>query len=165
MSICFIGLGSNLAAPVDQLNQARLAILQLPKTQILKCSSIYQSKALTLDDEPQADYMNAVIQLQTELGPVELLQQLQAIENNQGRKRGKRWAARTLDLDILLFDDDVINSQILTLPHPEISHRDFVLIPLQQIAKELDIPGMGSLSHMVNCLPKISLSIQGEFDG
>ncbi len=165
MSICFIGLGSNLNAPVDQLNKARRAIEQLPQSRLLKCSSIYQSKALTLDNETQNDYMNAVIQLQTELTPGDLLEYLQTIENNQGRIREKRWGSRTLDLDILLFDDEMIQTPVLTVPHPEMGKRDFVLIPLKQITEDLEIPGLGKLDSLVSQLAKGSISMQGEFDG
>ncbi len=165
MSTCYIGLGSNLQEPAQQLKLARRALEQLPHTQLIACSSIYQSRALTLDDEPQNDYLNAVIQLETDLSPEDLLDALQLIENQQGRVREKRWGARTLDLDILLYDECVVDTPHLSIPHKEMLLRDFVLIPLQQIAAELDIPGKHSLKYYVNQLGESTLSLWGEFDG
>ena len=100
---CYIGLGSNLSQPLQQLNSAKDKIVNLPGTGLKKCSSIYQSTALTLDDEPQNDYLNAVIEIETTLTAEMLLDSLQQIELSQGRVREKRWGARTIDLDIFVI--------------------------------------------------------------
>ncbi len=165
MSRCYIGMGSNLQQPLQQLHRARQAMDELPSTHVVACSSIYQSKALTLDDEPQDDYCNAVIELQTELLPEQLLDALQAIENAQGRTREKRWGARTIDLDILLYDDLMMNSERLTVPHAEMLNRNFVLVPLYQLAPELNIPGAGMLKILVGRMRDEGLKRVGEFDG
>lgn len=165
MSRCFIGLGSNLQQPLQQLLHARQALDKLPETRVVACSSIYQSRALTLDDEPQDDYLNAVIELQTDLEPEALLDVLQGIENQQGRVREKRWGARTLDLDILLYDDRVIKSERLNVPHLEMLNRDFVLIPLYQLAPGIEIPGAGPLAVIVDKFRDHGLKQVGQFDG
>ncbi len=165
MSRCFIGMGSNLQQPLQQLRHARQAIDALPSTYVVACSSIYQSKALTLDDEPQDDYFNAVIEVQTGFSPGQLLDALQAIENAQGRTREKRWGARTIDLDILLYDDLTMSSERLTVPHAEMLNRSFVLIPLYQLAPELNIPGAGMLKVLVDRVQDDGLKRVREFDG
>lgn len=166
MSQSFIALGSNLNEPLQQLNQAKLALQALPETEIIACSSIYSGPALTLDGEAQNDYLNAVIEIQTALDPLALLDRLQAIEHSQGRRREKRWGARSLDLDILLVDQQIINSARLTLPHYDMLNRDFVLIPLHQIAPSLVIPGQTrSLEDFIAQLKESSLKQLGEFDG
>lgn len=150
-AISYIGLGSNLNEPAQQLVNAIEALKRLPKSELVACSSFYRSQALTLNgDDAIPDYVNAVVAIKTELDPFSLLDQLQAIEFAQGRVRGeRRWQPRTLDLDILLFDDNIMSSERLIVPHPEMCKRDFVLVPLAEIATELEIPGQGKLS---NCL-------------
>ncbi len=165
MSICFIGLGSNMQQPLQQLNNAKRAIDALPDTQVVCCSSIYQSPALTLDDEPQDDYLNAVIQLDTALQPEALLDALQKIENAQGRTREKRWGARSIDLDILLYDDHIIHSKRLTVPHSEMLKRAFVLLPLYQIAPDIRIPGSQDLKLLMSNRVDEPLKVVSEFDG
>lgn len=172
MTTCFIGLGSNLASvtnqPKQQLISAKNAIDVLTDCQVINCSSIYQSKALTLDDEPQDDYCNAVIQVETQLSAESLLDALQAIETQQGRIREKRWGARTIDLDILLYGDKLIHTQRLVVPHPEMLNRDFVLIPLYQIAPDTriaDDSGNKTLKEIVAKYSDTSLKLVGEFSG
>ena len=150
MSSCFIGLGSNMQQPLQQLNNARRAMQALPQTRIVASSSIYQSPALTLDDEPQDDYLNAVVELDTGLQPEDLLDALQQIENAQGRTREKRWGARSIDLDILLYDDRTIHSERLTVPHSEMLNRSFVLLPLYEIAPEIRVPGSQDLKSLMS---------------
>ena len=151
--------------PGLQLQRAKNAMACLPQSAIHACSSIYQSKALTLDDEPQNDYLNAVIELCTELMPDDLLDALQQIEFEQGRTREKRWGARTLDLDILLYNDEIIETDRLTIPHCELTRRDFVLVPLQEIAPNIEIPGKDSLNVYMNRIGDAALKRVGEFDG
>ncbi|MCW8936303.1 MAG: 2-amino-4-hydroxy-6-hydroxymethyldihydropteridine diphosphokinase [Gammaproteobacteria bacterium] len=162
---CYIGLGSNLHNPLKQLNDAKDKIANLPDTRLLQFSSIYQSKALTLDNEPQNDYLNAVIEIDTSLEAENLLNVLQQIELQQGRVRGKRWAARTLDLDILLYGNQQIKTERLIVPHIEIENRNFVMIPLSQIAAGIEIPGKGKLKKLIESLNDQVLDKMGEFDG
>lgn len=138
MSIAYIALGSNLNMPIAQLQSALKAIDRLPQTKLLNVSSFYQSKPLGPQDQP--DYVNAVACIETQLQPIELLDALQYIENEQGRVRLRRWGERTLDLDILLYDDLQLQSERLTIPHYDMKHREFVMIPLQEIASELILP-------------------------
>jgi len=164
MTLAYIGLGSNLSDPQQQLNQARAAIAELPDTQIKQSSSIYQSPAMTLDNEPQSDYLNAVIAIDTSLDAEQLLEQLQRIEDTQGRVRDKRWGARTIDLDILLYGDLQLSSESLNLPHAEIHKRRFVLEPLQQIAPQLDIPAQAELQTLLQAVQDQPLKKIGEFN-
>jgi len=131
MTPAFIGIGSNLNSPALQLAQAVSALRKLPHSTLEQVSSAYQSKAVGPGEQP--DYLNAVVQVNTTLSPLTLLDHLQSIEQAQGRQRGVRWGARTLDLDLLLYGDSVINEARLTLPHPRILERDFVLRPLLEI--------------------------------
>lgn len=134
MHTVFIGLGSNLENPLEQLRQAKGAIAQLPQTQIIAVSSVYQSKPVGPQDQP--DFLNAVLSIATEFSPQQLLIALQQIEQQQGRQRIQHWGPRTLDLDILLFDYQVITQPDLTIPHPEMFNRAFVLVPLVEIAPD-----------------------------
>ncbi len=151
--ITYIGLGSNLQQPAQQLVNAIEAIKKLPQTNFIASSCFYRSKALTLDHEPTPDYLNAVVAIETQINPLSLLDDLQAIEFSQGRIRTeKRWQSRPLDLDILLYGNDVINNERLTIPHAEISRRDFVLVPLVEIAPDLEVPGLGKASgYLASC--------------
>jgi 2-amino-4-hydroxy-6-hydroxymethyldihydropteridine diphosphokinase len=164
MTLAYIGLGSNLQNPLQQLNKARAAIAQLTDTEIRQCSSIYQSPAMTLDDVPQNDYLNAVIAIETTLDAEQLLDQLQCIETAQGRVRDKRWGARTLDLDILLYADLQQSDGRLNLPHAEMHKRRFVLQPLQQIAPQLRIPAQADLQTLLQAVQDQPLKKIGEFN-
>lgn len=149
--ITYIGLGSNLDHPAQQLVNAIEAIKKLPQTNFMASSSFYSSKALTLgNDSVVPDYVNAVVSIETQIDPLGLLDELQAIEFAQGRVRTeKRWESRALDLDILLYGDDVIQNERLQIPHAEIRKRDFVLVPLAEIAPALEIPGNGKVSDLL----------------
>lgn len=166
MAIAFIGMGSNLDEPVKQLCQARRSLDHLTASQVLVDSGLFSSKALTLpeDDRPQPDYINAVVKLETRLDPMDLLVQLQAIEKAQGRLRLERWGPRTLDLDILLYDDETIEQPGLSVPHPAISQRNFVLYPLQKIDPGLHIPGQGDLSELIQQVSEQGLAYLGTFE-
>jgi 2-amino-4-hydroxy-6-hydroxymethyldihydropteridine diphosphokinase len=139
MTKAYIGLGSNLSNPIEQVKQAMIALATVPSSSILSTSSIYLSRPMGPQD--QDDYINAVLVLETELTPLALLDALQAIENNAGRVRKEnRWGARILDLDILLYGDQVINSERLTVPHYGMKLREFVLLPLAEVALDLRLP-------------------------
>lgn len=142
MTIAYIGLGSNLGDPKQQLSSAIDALRSVPMTKLLVCSSFYQSKPLGPQGQP--DYINAVVKLETQLEALTLLQHMQTIESQHGRTReGERWGPRTLDLDLLVFGEEQINVENLTVPHPEIRNRNFVLQPLVEISPDLSIPGLG----------------------
>ncbi len=134
----FIGLGSNLSDPAEQINSALNELAQLPSSRALQCAPWYSSKAIGPGDQP--DYINTVVKLETILAAEKLLDQLQSIEKKHGRQRNIRWGARTLDLDILLFGEEVISTNRLEIPHPEMNWRGFVLKPLFDLAPTLTLP-------------------------
>nr|WP_136251467.1 2-amino-4-hydroxy-6-hydroxymethyldihydropteridine diphosphokinase [Ningiella ruwaisensis] len=132
----FIGLGSNLAQPAEQLKGALRDLHQHEKVSLQRWSHLYQSAPMGPKDQP--DYVNAVCQVTTSLRPEELLDVLQAIEQSHGRERkGHKWGPRTLDLDMLMFNDLRLNTERLTLPHYGMREREFVLVPLFEIAPDL----------------------------
>ena len=133
MARVYIGLGSNLANPREQLQSAVQAMAQLPETEVAGVSSFYASDSLS---PGQPRYTNAVAALDTGLAPIALLDALQAIEADQGRERKERWGPRTLDLDILLYADQVIDEPRLKVPHYHMHARPFVLYPLAELAPE-----------------------------
>ena len=147
MTIAFLGLGSNLDSPLNQLVNAVQAIDAIPSTSLIQTSSFYKNRPVGPQDQP--DFLNAVASIDTALSPDGLLDYLQDIEVQQGRKRNIHWGARTLDLDILLFGSEIINSTRLVIPHPEMHKRAFVLKPLYEIAPDLVIPGQGPLKNLV----------------
>ena len=141
MSLAYVGIGANLQDPVAQVKQALAELARLPRTRLLKSSSLYRSAPLGYADQP--DFVNAVASLETSLKPVELLAQLQTIEKSQGRKRSFKNAPRSLDLDLLLFDQMTLDLPHLKIPHPRMHERAFVLEPLLEIAPAIAIPGVG----------------------
>jgi 2-amino-4-hydroxy-6-hydroxymethyldihydropteridine diphosphokinase len=148
----YIGLGSNLEQPVNQVKKARIAINRLEKVQEAAFSSLYRSSPMGPKRQP--DYINAVMAVNTSLIPIALLRCLQQIENQQGRiRKGQRWTARTLDLDMLLYGDQQIDIPDLQVPHYGIADRAFVLYPLNEIAPDLDIPGFGHISGLIAKTP------------
>lgn len=153
-AIVYIGLGSNLDGPEEQIRRARVAIRQINDVKELDFSSLYYSPPMGLQDQPE--YVNAVMSVETELAPLDLLKHLQDIENFQGRvRKADRWSARTLDLDLLLYADQKIDTPDLIVPHYGIAERSFVLYPLYEIAPDLEIPGIGLVSHLKSqCLQK-----------
>lgn len=152
----YIGLGSNLENPVTQIKSARLAIKALAKISEQAFSSLYASLPMGPQDQP--DYVNAVMAVTTALSPLDLLHALQAIESEHGRVRGvQRWGARTLDLDLLLYGDEQIATDELTVPHKGIADRAFVLYPLNDCNPELAIPGKGKLSDLLTHCPLAGL--------
>ena len=141
----FIALGSNLAEPEQQVSQAFAALAQLPQTRLLARSSLYRSAPVGYAE--QADFINAVAHIETGLAPHDLLQSLLGIERTFGRVRDFRNAPRTLDLDLLLYADLMFHEPGLTLPHPRMHERAFVLLPLVEIAPDCEIPGKGKVKN------------------
>lgn len=140
----YIALGSNLVQPEAQVNQAFDALAQLPDTRLIARSSLYRSAPVGYADQP--DFINAVARVETQLSPHDLLQSLLGIEQTFGRVREFRNAPRTLDLDLLLYDDIQFHETGLTLPHPRMHERAFVLMPLVEIDPICVIPGRGQAS-------------------
>ncbi|MGM0563314.1 MAG: 2-amino-4-hydroxy-6-hydroxymethyldihydropteridine diphosphokinase [Pseudomonadota bacterium] len=137
---CYIGLGSNRCQPRQQIERALERLRHHPQWQIVAQSPLYRSAPMGPQD--QDDYINAVVAIDTPLAPGDLLDALQAIEREQGRERSRerRWGPRTLDLDILLYGDRVIDSERLTVPHPGLTERAFVLYPLVDIEADIALP-------------------------
>lgn len=152
MANVWIGLGSNLENPVKQVSDALIELANLPNTHLLKASSLWQSKPFGPQDQP--DFINAVAELATDLEPLMLLTHLQAIETLHQRKRERHWGPRTLDLDILLYDKLVLTDEKLTLPHPGIAQRAFVLCPLAELNENLLIPSLGTVKQLIQQLGK-----------
>lgn len=138
-TIAYIGLGSNLSEPIEQVKSAINEISNIVQTKLLKASSLYLSKPMGPQD--QDDYINAVVAIETSLSAIELLNALQAIENKAGRVRKEnRWGARILDLDIILFGSETLNTDRLVIPHYGLCEREFVLLPLAEISPALSLP-------------------------
>lgn len=138
-AIAYIGIGSNLAEPLQQVQRAVAALEKLPSVDLLAVSPWYGSHPVG-GPADQPDYINGVACLKTSLQPHALLDALQAIEHQQQRVRRERWGARTLDLDLLLYDNECVHDDRLTLPHPCLHERAFVLVPLADIAPQLTLP-------------------------
>ena len=146
MTLVYIALGSNLASPLEQVNAAVNAIGEIPESRIVALSSFYRTPPLGPQDQP--DYLNAAVALETTLEAETLLDHTQRIELQQGRvRKAERWGPRTLDLDIMLFGDRVINSERLTVPHYDMKNRGFMLWPLFEIAPDLHFPDGTSLQQ------------------
>ena len=149
-SLAYVGLGANLGSPKEVLRQAVVAMGELPETRVLSCSSLYRTAPL---DANGPDFINAVVSLNSHLPPERLLRHLLDIEALHGRERPYRNAPRTLDLDLLLFDEQVLDTASLVLPHPRMHHRQFVLAPLLELNPQLRIPGRGAVCELSEALP------------
>lgn len=151
MVTAYVGLGSNLHNPVRQLKRALVQIQRLPGTTISAISPFYRNPALLPEGvaEPQPAFVNAVAELRTALPPRSLLRMLLHIEHKQGRRRSYRWAPRTLDLDLLLYGQQCLQTSELILPHPELWRRAFVLYPLRDIAPALRVPRRGCVQNLL----------------
>jgi len=147
-TLAYIGLGSNQDAPLDQLKQAIDSLNNDSNIRVNVCAPFYQSAPIGPQDQP--DYINSVVEVTTDYSPHELLNCLHAIEAAQGRNRDKerRWGERSLDLDILLYDTLEIDDESVTIPHPRLLERAFVVYPLLDIAPNLVIPSKGRLSEL-----------------
>ena len=141
MPLAFVALGANLAEPAEQVRAALGSLAQLPECRVLRSSSLYRTAPVGIHGQP--DFINAVAALETVLTPQDLLAALFAIEAQFGRRRDYRHAPRTLDLDLLLYGDERIDAEGLTVPHPRIAERAFVLVPLVEVSPEVMIPGLG----------------------
>ncbi len=143
----FVALGANLEDPVKQVRQALSELDAIKRTRVLAASSMYRTAPVGYADQP--DFINAVAKLQTGLSPRELLDALHVIESRHGRRRSMRNAPRTLDLDLLLYGTLVMREEELTLPHPRMHERAFVLMPLAEIAPDVPVPGQAPLSRLL----------------
>lgn len=137
----YVGLGSNLGDREKLLNQAIARIGENPLITISRVSSVFETEPWGREDQPE--FLNQVIEINTEMQPQQLLEFLQQVEKTLGRERRERWTARSMDLDLLIFGDRIIDSKQLTLPHPELRNRRFVLEPLAELAPELKVPKTG----------------------
>jgi len=142
----FVGLGSNLDDPAQQIRSALSHLEAITGTRVVVVSSLYRSAPLGEIEQP--DFVNAVAQLQTCLDAESILRELLGIEDELGRVRGERWGPRIIDLDLLIHGDTISDSRELKLPHPGIAERNFVLLPLQEIAPETVIPGLGKVADI-----------------
>lgn len=150
MALAYIGLGSNLEDPLAQVRRALDELAEIPQTSLLSRSSIYSSHAVGPE---QPDYINAVALLDTQLSPLALLDALQAIEQAHQRLRIQHWGPRTLDLDMLLYGDQIIDEERLTVPHPYLTQRSFVLCPLADITPNLHLPDGTPLADLLSRCP------------
>jgi 2-amino-4-hydroxy-6-hydroxymethyldihydropteridine diphosphokinase len=141
----YIGLGSNVGDRVAEIERALAEIAALPETTLVARSSLYRTAPVEAGGD---DYVNAVARVRTTLAPTALLHALQAIELGHGRQRPFANAPRTLDLDLLLHGDAAVASDALTLPHPRLHHRAFVVVPLAEIAPDLVVPGRGTVAAL-----------------
>ena len=142
MTVAYVGLGANLG---DRDATIRAAIAELPGVVVV--STLRETDPVGVTDQPR--FLNGVAALETELPPRELLDRLLAVERGLGRERRERWGPRTIDLDLLLYGDEVIDEDGLTIPHPRLHERRFVLEPLAEIAPELVIPGQGRVEDLL----------------
>lgn len=147
----WLGLGSNLQQPLGQLKRALTRLELADGIEILKTSSLYRTPPW--GDEGQDDFINAVVKIETELEPLPLLRVLQSIETSMGRQRsGRRWGPRIIDIDLLLYADQQVQTEELELPHPRMHERAFVLVPLCELDKTLKIPGHGIVEELLQKL-------------
>ena len=153
----YVGVGSNLNDPAQQVRRAFAALEQIPDTRLVSTSALYQNPPMGPADQP--DYVNAVAAVSTTLTASALLSELLAIEQHAGRQRNDAlpWGPRIIDLDLLVFGDRIIDDPELTIPHPGISERNFVLFPLLEVAPDLSIPGLGPVSGLAGRIDGSSL--------
>jgi 2-amino-4-hydroxy-6-hydroxymethyldihydropteridine diphosphokinase len=147
MTTAYVGLGANIGDPRRQLELAIEALKMLPETEIVQVSGIYKSAPMGYLDQP--DFLNAVARLETKIPAEQLLEHLQKIEQRQGRKRPFTGAPRTLDLDLLLYGDRILDTPQLTLPHPRMHERAFVLRPLLDLDPDASVPGKGAARDLL----------------
>lgn len=147
--VAYIGIGSNLSDPRTRVVAAFDALARLPSSQLLRVSRLYRSAAWGVTDQPE--FVNAAAQIRTTLSPQELIRALLRIERDSGRVReaGNRWGPRTLDLDLLVYADRMIAEPGLHVPHPHLHERAFVLLPLTEIAPDLEVPGHGPIAALL----------------
>lgn len=153
MKHVYLGVGANLGDPLMQLRMARQRLIEHPAIEFIDASGIYLTAPVGPQNQP--DFYNSVFHVATSLAPEALLDALQVIESDAGRVRdGERWGPRTLDLDILLYADECIDTPRLTVPHAHLAERKFSLVPLLELAPSLEIPGAGRASAALERLPQ-----------
>ncbi len=156
----YIGLGSNIDGPAAQIRSGFSALANIKRVHLVAQSSLYKSAPLGPANQPH--YINAVAALDTEQSPYELLAELQDIELRHGRVRGLRWGPRTLDLDIVLYGQTASDDPRLTLPHPGLAQRNFVLYPLKElVSDDFHLPGLGFINDVLARCPDGELSVIG----
>jgi 2-amino-4-hydroxy-6-hydroxymethyldihydropteridine diphosphokinase len=149
----YVGIGSNLEAPIEQVERAFAALGELPDSILTARSGLYRSAAVGPADQP--DFINAAAALLTRLSAADVLAKLQEIETAHGRRRdGERWGPRCLDLDLLVYGRETSAAEDLRLPHPRIAERNFVLLPLAEIAPQLRVPGLASVAALAKDVSK-----------
>lgn len=153
--LAYIGLGSNLQNPRVQIENALSALNRADGIILIGVSSLYESKPLL--DMPGPNYINAVCKIDTTLSANDLLDICQTIEDNQKRIREVKWGSRTIDLDILLYEQQVISSDRLSIPHPEMIDRAFVMVPLYEIDKEINVPLLGPVKRLIDRINKLDV--------
>ena len=156
MAQVYLGLGANLNNPLAQLKFAIEQLAQHEQIAVTACSSFYASKPMGPQDQP--DYVNAVVALTTSLAPESLLDVAQRIEDASGRVRLRRWGERTLDLDVLLYDALRIDTLRLTVPHPGLQQREFVVLPLAEIAPQLILPDGTAIATLATTIARNGLA-------
>jgi 2-amino-4-hydroxy-6-hydroxymethyldihydropteridine diphosphokinase len=154
--LAYIGLGSNLNNPKQQIKTAVMALHNTKDVEVVNLSSLYQSPPV--DGSKQPDYINAVCEINTHLTALELLYVCQDIESRQHRIREKKWGARTIDLDIILYGVQVVVSKQLIIPHPEMMNRAFVLVPLAELEDDLKVPVLGPIQDLISELGEFELT-------
>ena len=153
--LAFIGLGSNLENPKIQIENALKTLNKDDEIDVRSISSMYESKPLL--DMPGPNYINAVCRIDTTLWADDLLDVCQSIEDNQKRIREVKWGSRTIDLDILLYGQQVISSDRLSIPHPEMIDRAFVMVPLHEIDKEINVPLLGPVKKLIGRINRLDV--------
>ncbi|NYT52315.1 MAG: 2-amino-4-hydroxy-6-hydroxymethyldihydropteridine diphosphokinase [Candidatus Vesicomyosocius endoextente] len=153
--LAYIGLGSNLNHPKKQIKNALIALNSTKGIKVEDLSNMYQSKPI--DGSKQPDYINAMCQVDTHLTALELLHVCQDIEIKQHRVREKKWNARTIDLDIIIYGMQVIVSTQLIIPHPKMMNRAFVLVPLSELEPNLKVPVLGPIQNLIDKLDTTEL--------
>jgi 2-amino-4-hydroxy-6-hydroxymethyldihydropteridine diphosphokinase len=151
MAKVYISLGSNMGDRLDNLRDALQKLHNTAGIKVINISQVYETEPVGYEDQDW--FYNAVALLEVELSPLELLKLMMATEQELGRKRLIHWGPRTIDLDILLYDDLVINQKDLIIPHPRMAERAFVMVPLSEIAPEVEVPGEGKAMVITNNLP------------
>lgn len=153
----FLGLGSNLGDPQKNIYKALDLLRERSKYAAAQLSPLY--KTPPLGDIEQPDFVNAVVEIYTEIEPMDLLKLCKSIENDMGREKTQRWGPRLIDIDILLYANQVIRQENLSIPHIGIAQRSFVLYPLSDLADDLEVPALGRVSELKSALGKVDISL------
>jgi len=154
--LAYIGLGSNLKDPKAQIKRALAKLNDNNGTELIAASSFYESKPLL--DIPGPNYLNVACKIETQLSAIDLLDLCQEIEDNQQRVREVKWGSRTIDLDILLYGEQVISNKRLSIPHPEAINRAFVLVPLFEIEPNIKFPLLGPIKDLLDRINKLDVN-------